>query len=176
MRHSKRAHRADLYFNSGAYSILVRIFAGYAPAMLLLAQFTLLTAANARFFVVVRQHIMMGWVIQVYFRQHCVWVRNALGLLGLPAPLWHVNKSSLALGVTVEIEFLTASLINLLINLSYSILALVVGVYGLLWVDDKLLKNIDLEEEMKKGNVAVAIFASTILIFVALIIAFGFRG
>lgn len=76
----------------------------------------------------------------------------------------------------MEIEFLTASLINLLINLSYSILALVVGVYGLLWVDDKLLKNIDLEEEMKKGNVAVAIFASTILIFVALIIAFGFRG
>jgi len=76
----------------------------------------------------------------------------------------------------VEIEFLTASLINLLINLSYSILALVVGVYGLLWVDDKLLKNIDLEEEMKKGNIAVAIFASTILIFVALIIAFGFRG
>ena len=74
------------------------------------------------------------------------------------------------------LEFFTASLINLLVNLSYSILALVVGVYGLLWVDDKLLKNIDLEEEMTKGNVAVAIFASTILIFVALIIAFGFRG
>ncbi len=74
------------------------------------------------------------------------------------------------------LEFFTASLINLLVNLSYSILALVVGVYGLLWVDDKLLKNIDLEEEMKKGNIAVAIFASTILIFVALIIAFGFRG
>ncbi len=76
----------------------------------------------------------------------------------------------------MELEFFTASLINLLINLSYSILALVVGVYGLLWVDDKLLKNIDLEEEMKKGNIAVAIFASTILVFVALIIAFGFRG
>ena len=76
----------------------------------------------------------------------------------------------------MELEFFTASLINLLVNLSYSILALVVGVYGLLWVDDKLLKNIDLEEEMKKGNIAVAKFASTILIFVALIIAFGFRG
>ena len=76
----------------------------------------------------------------------------------------------------MELEFFTASLINLLVNLSYSILALVIGVYGLLWVDDKLLKNIDLEEEMKKGNIAVAIFASTILIFVALIIAFGFRG
>jgi uncharacterized membrane protein YjfL (UPF0719 family) len=76
----------------------------------------------------------------------------------------------------MDFGFISASLINLAINLSYSILALVVGVYGLLWVDDKLLKNIDLEEEMKKGNVAVAIFASTILIFVALIIAFGFRG
>ena len=76
----------------------------------------------------------------------------------------------------MDLGFISASLINLAINLSYSILALVVGVYGLLWVDEKLLKNIDLEEEMKKGNVAVAIFASTILIFVALIIAFGFRG
>ena len=76
----------------------------------------------------------------------------------------------------MDLGFISASLINLAINLSYSILALVVGVYGLLWVDDKLLKNIDLEEEMKKGNIAVAIFASTILIFVAIIIAFGFRG
>ncbi|HBO16337.1 MAG TPA: hypothetical protein DD440_08360 [Porticoccaceae bacterium] len=60
LRLSKRAHRADLYFHSGAYSIFAVIFAGYAPTMLLLAQFTLLTAAIARFFVVVRQHIMMG--------------------------------------------------------------------------------------------------------------------
>ena len=76
----------------------------------------------------------------------------------------------------MDLGFISASLINLAINLSYSILDFLVGVYGLMWVDDKLLKNIDLEEEMKKGNVAVAIFASTILIFVALIIAFGFRG
>lgn len=73
-------------------------------------------------------------------------------------------------------EFFTASLINLIINLSYTIVALIVGVYSLLWVDKRLLRNIDIEEEMKKGNIAVAIFASTILIFVAIIIAFGFRG
>lgn len=73
-------------------------------------------------------------------------------------------------------EFFTASLINLVINLSYTIVALIVGVYSLLWVDKRLLKNIDIEEEMKKGNIAVAIFASTLLIFVAIIIAFGFRG
>ncbi|MGD8560680.1 MAG: DUF350 domain-containing protein [Gammaproteobacteria bacterium] len=73
-------------------------------------------------------------------------------------------------------EFFTASLINLVINLGYTIIALLVGVYGLLWIDKKLLKNIDIEAEIKKGNLAVAIFASTILIFVAIIIAFGFRG
>lgn len=73
-------------------------------------------------------------------------------------------------------EFFSASLINLAINLSYTIVALVVGVYALLWVDRRLLKNVDIEAEMKNGNVAVSIFASTILIFVAIIIAFGFRG
>ena len=74
------------------------------------------------------------------------------------------------------LEFFSASLINLAINLSYTIVALVVGVYGLLWVDRRLLKNVDIEAEMKNGNIAVSIFASTILIFVAIIIAFGFRG
>ena len=73
-------------------------------------------------------------------------------------------------------EFFSASMINLLINLCYTIVALIVGVYSLLWIDKRLLKNIDFERELKKGNLAVAIFASTILIFVAIIIAFGFRG
>jgi uncharacterized membrane protein YjfL (UPF0719 family) len=76
----------------------------------------------------------------------------------------------------VNKEFLAASIINLTINLFYTILALLVGVYALLWIDKKLLKNVDLEEELKKGNLAVAIFASTILIFIAIMIAFGFRG
>ena len=76
----------------------------------------------------------------------------------------------------MEIEFFAASLINLAINLTYTVIALVVGVLALLWIDKKLFKNVDIEEEMKKGNIAVAIFASTILIFVAVIISFGFRG
>lgn len=76
----------------------------------------------------------------------------------------------------MEVEFLSASLINLLLNLSYTIIALVVGVYALLWIDKRLLKNIDLEAEMKKGNIAVSIFASTILIFVAIIVASSLKG
>lgn len=76
----------------------------------------------------------------------------------------------------MELEFFIASAINLLINLSYSIIAIVVSVYVLFWVDKKLLKEIDMEKELKNGNIAVAIFSSSILIFVALLIAFGFKG
>lgn len=76
----------------------------------------------------------------------------------------------------MELEFLSASFINLAINLSYSLIAIVVSVYVLFWVDKKLLKNVDIETELKEGNVAVAIFASSILIFVAIVIAFGFKG
>ena len=76
----------------------------------------------------------------------------------------------------MSLEFFSASIINLAINLSYTIVALLVGVYGLLWVDRQLLKNVDIQEELKKGNLAVSIFASSILIFVALLIAFAFRG
>jgi hypothetical protein len=45
----------------------------------------------------------------------------------------------------MELEFFSASIINLLINLTYTIVALLVGVYGLLWVDKKLLKDIDIQ-------------------------------
>ncbi len=76
----------------------------------------------------------------------------------------------------MELEFFSASLINLIINLGYSIIAIVVSVYALFWVDKKLLKEIDIETELKNGNIAVAIFASSILIFVAVVIAFGFKG
>lgn len=73
-------------------------------------------------------------------------------------------------------DFLVATLVNLVVNLSYTLVALFVGVIALRVIDDKLLSNISIEDEMKKGNVAVAIFASTILLFVAMIVTFGFRG
>ena len=76
----------------------------------------------------------------------------------------------------MEIEFINATLINLGINLVYTVVALIVSVFSLVVIDKKLLKEISIEEEMKKGNIAVAIFASTILIFVALIVTFGFKG
>jgi uncharacterized membrane protein YjfL (UPF0719 family) len=76
----------------------------------------------------------------------------------------------------MEFDFLGASLVNLTINLIYTLVALFVGMKALLIIDDKLLKTIDLQEEIKKGNIAVAMFASSILIFVAIIVTFGFKG
>lgn len=73
-------------------------------------------------------------------------------------------------------DFASATLLNLGINLVYTLAALLVGMGALLFIDHKLLKNISIEEELKKGNLAVAIFASSILLFVALIVTFGFKG
>ena len=76
----------------------------------------------------------------------------------------------------MELEFFSASAINLAVNLAYTVIALFIGVKALLVIDERLLKNVDIEEELKNGNIAVSIFASTILIFVAIIIAFGFAS
>ena len=76
----------------------------------------------------------------------------------------------------MELDFIYVTLFNLLANLLYTIVALAIGMIALLWVDEKLLSNISIEEELKKGNIAIAIFASTMMIFVALIVTFGFKG
>jgi len=76
----------------------------------------------------------------------------------------------------MEMEFIYVSLMNLGINLVYTIVALLVSLLALVVVDKKLLPGISIEEEMKNGNLAVAIFSSTILLFVAIIVTFGFKG
>ncbi|WP_440876958.1 DUF350 domain-containing protein [Thalassotalea sp. PLHSN55] len=76
----------------------------------------------------------------------------------------------------MEWDFVTASLVNLAVNLSYTILALFVAVVALVIIDKKLLKGVDIQKELKENNLAVSIFASSILIFVALIICFGMKA
>jgi hypothetical protein len=76
----------------------------------------------------------------------------------------------------MELEFLSVTLLNLGINFIYTFVALIVSIAALILIDKKFLPNISIEEEMKKGNIAVAIFASTILLFVAIIVTFGFKG
>lgn len=76
----------------------------------------------------------------------------------------------------MEMDFIYVTLFNLAANLVYTIVALVISLIALMIVDNKLLPGISIADEMKKGNMAVAVFASTILLFVALIVTFGFRG
>ena len=76
----------------------------------------------------------------------------------------------------LESQFIISTLVSLGINLAYTVIALMVGIVGLKFVDYKLLKSINLEEEIKKGNMAAAIFASTILVFVGLIVSSGLKG
>ena len=73
-------------------------------------------------------------------------------------------------------EFIFATLFNLGMNLVYTVLALIVGVAALVVIDRKLLKSTEVEKELKEGNVAIAIFSSTVLLFVALIVSFGLKG
>jgi len=70
-------------------------------------------------------------------------------------------------------EFVSATLVMLLVNLIYAVIALFVGLLAIKIFDNLILKKIDLEEEIKKGNIAAAIFSSTLLIFVAIILGFA---
>ena len=76
----------------------------------------------------------------------------------------------------MEFSFISASFVNLIINLSYTIISLFIAVFALVLIDKKLMKDVDIQQELKNNNIAVAIFASTILIFVALIISFGLKS
>ncbi len=73
-------------------------------------------------------------------------------------------------------EFFLATLFNLGMNLIYTLVALFIGIFALQFIDKKLLKSIDIEQEIKNNNMAVAVFSSTILLFVALIVSFGLKG
>lgn len=75
----------------------------------------------------------------------------------------------------MEWDFIFASFINLAINLSYVVISLIVAVVALLIIDKQLLKGVNIQDELKKNNIAVAIFASTLVLFVALIISFGLK-
>ncbi len=76
----------------------------------------------------------------------------------------------------MESQFFLSTLIQLGINLVYTLLALLVGVVALQIVDNLLLKDVDIQKQLQDGNMAVSVFASTILIFVAIIVSFGLKG
>lgn len=75
----------------------------------------------------------------------------------------------------MESAFINASLVNLVLNLSYTVISLFVAVAALVVIDKVLLKKLDIQQELANNNLAVAIFCSALMIFVALIICFGLQ-
>lgn len=73
-------------------------------------------------------------------------------------------------------DFAYSTLFNFSVNVAYTVAALLIGIWALKLVDKFLLKKIDIEDELKQNNIAVAIFASAILIFVAIVVSMGMRG
>jgi len=75
----------------------------------------------------------------------------------------------------MEAEFISATYFTMGLNLVFTFITLVVSVVLLLGVDKILLKNIDLQNEIKKGNIAASVFASSIMLFIAIIVGMGIR-
>ncbi len=71
----------------------------------------------------------------------------------------------------MEISSIGQTLTFFAINLGYAITALIVSVVALLIIDKVVYRNIDFIEEIKKGNVAAAIFQSTLFIFIGVVVA-----
>jgi uncharacterized membrane protein YjfL (UPF0719 family) len=73
----------------------------------------------------------------------------------------------------MDTAFWQATAITLAINMVYTVVALFVGAGAVRLVDRVMYKEIDFMEEIKKGNIAAAIFASVLLLFVAIILGAG---
>ncbi len=68
-------------------------------------------------------------------------------------------------------QFWKATAITFAINLTYAVVALVVGAAAVRWIDKRMFPEIDFMDEIKKGNLAAAIFAGVLMMFVAVILA-----
>jgi uncharacterized membrane protein YjfL (UPF0719 family) len=73
--------------------------------------------------------------------------------------------------MTMEITTVQQSMLYLGINLVYAIMALLVGVIAIRAIDRWLYTSLDLEEEIKRGNLAAAVYKSALLLFVGVVIA-----
>ena len=76
----------------------------------------------------------------------------------------------------MEWQFVQANLINFFINLIYALAALVIGVVAFRLLDHMVFKDIDFIEEIKKGNIAAAIYAGILLLFIAILLGSSLRG
>ena len=71
----------------------------------------------------------------------------------------------------MDAQFWKATGITFVINVVYALVALVIGVVAVRWIDRRIYTEIDFIEEVKRGNIAAAIYASVLLLFVGVILA-----
>jgi uncharacterized membrane protein YjfL (UPF0719 family) len=71
----------------------------------------------------------------------------------------------------MDMDFARASAVMLAINLLYAFLGIIIAVIGIKLIDIFFLRQIDLELEIKKGNIAAAIFAAALVLGATMIIA-----
>ncbi|PCJ30179.1 MAG: DUF350 domain-containing protein [Gammaproteobacteria bacterium] len=71
----------------------------------------------------------------------------------------------------MEITSIDQNIIFMLLNLGYAVISLFISIIALVAIDKFIFKNIDFIEEIKKGNIAVAIFQSVILLFIGFVVS-----
>ena len=64
----------------------------------------------------------------------------------------------------MDMQFVKASAFMLTLNLVYALLGFILAIIAILAVDKLFLRRLSLEEEIKKGNMAAAVFASTLVV------------
>ena len=69
-----------------------------------------------------------------------------------------------------EMELIRASAISFAMHLVFGVVALFVGAFAIQAIDRWLLKRIDLEEEIARGNLAAAVFAGAVWLALVLIL------
>jgi hypothetical protein len=72
-----------------------------------------------------------------------------------------------------DIDYYTVQLISFALGLIYTFLTIIVTAVFIIYIDRRLLTHIHIQSQLEKGNLAVAIFASSLLILILLIIFIG---
>jgi uncharacterized membrane protein YjfL (UPF0719 family) len=70
-----------------------------------------------------------------------------------------------------EFALIRASAISFAMHLVFGVVAIVIGAIVIQLIDRVLLKRLDLEEEIARGNLAAALFAGSVWIALALILS-----
>jgi len=70
-------------------------------------------------------------------------------------------------------ELITVSATTFAMHLVFAIVALVVGALAIAAIDKLVLRRLDLEAEISRGNLAAAVYAGAIWLALALILALG---